>query len=86
MDQGHSSPEYRTTRDLALAAYMMMRGLQIKKAERRNGGGRASFSFTIHDPEGQFDQLAVDFANSESQRFDSCVRTVKKLMNRNGKP
>lgn len=85
MAQEHTSPEYRTTRDLALAAFMMMKGLAIKKAERRNGGGRASFSFTIHDPNGLFDSLAIDFANSESQRFDSCVRTVKKLMNRNGK-
>lgn len=80
MGEGHKGPDYRTTTDIAIAAYMMVRGLHVKKAERRNGGGgRTRFSFTFHDPEGKFDEYANDFPNSESQVFDSKMRVLKKM-------
>ena len=68
------------TRDLAMAAYLKMRGLAIVRATRR---GR-EFDFLFRDPEGRSDELAVEFANSEAQRFNSEVRALKKLCHMNG--
>jgi hypothetical protein len=65
----------RETRDLALAAYWKMRGLVIVRATRRG----KDFEFLLRDPEGHADALAVEFANSEAQKFDSEVRALKKL-------
>jgi len=70
----------RETRDLALAAYWKMCGLAIVRATRR---GR-EFDFLFRDPEGRAEKLAVEFANSEAQRFDSEVRALKKLCQLNG--
>lgn len=66
----------KTTRDLALAAYIKMHGLEIVKAVRT---GRYKFEFAFRDPEGRFDSLRLGFANSECHRFDSEMRTLKKL-------
>ncbi len=64
------------TKDLALATYVKLRGLRILKAARI---GR-DFDFTFADPDEQAEQLKVAYANSESQKFDSEMRTLKKLL------
>ena len=70
----------RETRDLALAAYWKMRGLVILRASRRG----KEFEFLFRDEKGLGDRLAVEFANSEAQRFDSEVRALKKLCQLDG--
>jgi hypothetical protein len=70
----------RETRDLALAAYWKMRGLVIVRATRRG----KEFEFLFRDEKGLGDQLAVEFANSEAQKFDSEVRALKKLCQLDG--
>lgn len=66
----------KTTRDLALAAFLKMHGLAIVKAVRTS---RYKFEFAFKDPEGRFDELRMSFANSECHRFDNEIRTLKKL-------
>jgi len=76
----------RTTRDLAVAGYLYMEGLPLRKAERR---GR-EFVFQFEDPrdegnpDGRWDRLHLDFANSACSRYDAAIRTLKKMVNREG--
>jgi len=70
----------RTTKDLAVAAYVYLQGLKITRAVRLKGS--YEFEFAFKDPEDKFDQLVLDFANSDCHRYDSAVRTLKKLCNR----
>ena len=74
------APRVRTTKDLALAAYLKMKGLPIVRASRR---GR-DFEFTFRDPEEQWDTLTVEFVNSECSRYDDAMRSLKKLSSGNG--
>lgn len=74
------APRVRTTKDLALAAYLKMKGLPIVRAARR---GR-DFEFTFRDPEDRWDPLTIEFVNSECNRYDDSMRTLKKLASGNG--
>lgn len=79
-------PRVKTTRDLAVAGYLYMAGLPLRKAERR---GR-DFIFQFDDPgddespDGHWDRLHLAFANSECARYDASIRTLKKMCNREG--
>lgn len=66
----------RSTSDLALAGYVHMQGLRVVKGERLNGG---RFRFAFEDPGDDWEELKQGFANSESLRFDSSVRALKKM-------
>jgi len=82
-----SNPEprhavHRDTGDLALAAFAHMKGFRIVKAEEFKRGRVTEYRFTIHDPESIWDQLCIDFANSEAAQHDSSVRTLKRLCKR----
>jgi len=66
----------RITRDLALAAYLKLRGLRIVRALRK---GRHDWEFTFEDPNRQWDTYAVEFTNSECRRYDDEMRALKKL-------
>jgi len=72
---------YKETNDLAFAAYIHMRGLKIQKAVKWQRGHAIEYRFTFHDPESEWDQLSLDFANSECLTFDGSVRTLKRLCN-----
>ena len=69
---------HRATRHLSLAAYVKMRGLKLMSV-RRERNDKAKFIFD--DPDAVFEQLRVDFANSESARHDDEVRGLKQMMN-----
>ena len=73
---------HRDTGDLALAAYAHMRGFRVMKAEEMKRGRITEYRFTIEDPSEQWDGLCVDFANSEAQKHDASVRTLKRLCKR----
>ena len=82
---------YRETGDLAFAAYAHMMGLKIVRAKEWRKGTSLEFQFTFDDPpveghsNGRWDQLHIDFANSEAATFDSSLRSLKKLCKRNAK-
>jgi hypothetical protein len=65
-----------------------MRGLRVVRAQvwRRPTGVRYQFMFddppTDGQPNGLWDLLVTDFANSEAQRYDASIRTLKKLCQR----
>ena len=77
----------RDTGDLAFAAFCMLRGLRVLRAQEHRPGGRGplEYRFTFADPptpeapEGRWEGLRVEFANSEAARFDAAVRSLKKL-------
>lgn len=75
----------RVTDNLSFAAFAYMRGLRIRKgAEQRSRGG-VSYRFTFDDPStaefpgGRWDDLCIEFANSESALYDNAVRQLKLL-------
>lgn len=74
---------HRTTKDLALAAYVHMLGLKIVKAEECRRGSTNEYMFTFEDPDGEWEGYHISYANSEASRFDNSVRNLKKLCKRN---
>lgn len=70
--------EFSTT-DLALAGYLKMRGLRLVRVDRTDPR-RAVFTFD--DSIDVAEQLVLEFANSESRRFDAEVRALKKVIHR----
>ena len=63
------------TSDIALAAYLKLRGLKLIGCERQD-----KFVFEFEDPEKQAEALALDFANSEIRRYDDEMRSLKKII------
>ena len=71
-----SSFSVKSTRDLATAAYLHMREVPVVSARRGSGNG---FSFAFRCEQFAFQDLRGEYINSECVRFDSSVRTVKRL-------
>ncbi len=69
------------TSDIALAAYMRLRGLELLECYK--DGQRFYFSFS--DENHQTEQLALDFINSDCRRYDDEMRSLKKLLYSNKK-
>jgi len=82
---------HRTTPDLPFAAFCYLRGLPIVDACEERHAGAVAYRFTFTDlataahPEGQWGTLAVEYANSEAQRFDQAVLALKQLCRRRGR-
>lgn len=71
------SDQVATTPDLSVAAYWHMNSLRVLSARRLD---RRRYQFSFADPEGKADGLLLEFANSESARFDASQRSLKKLV------
>ena len=65
------------TSDLALAAYMITKGMSLVKAKRLDSG---KYFFEIKDPQSRAEELKLEFINSEYYRFDSNLKILKKMM------
>jgi len=65
------------TSNLALAAYMITKGLKLMKAERLKTG---RYHFELEDPDDKADQLKLEFINSEFMKFDNNLKMLKKMM------
>jgi hypothetical protein len=65
------------TSDLALAAYMITKGLKLIKAEKLKTG---RYHFEIEDPNDIADSLKLEFINSEFMTFDNNLKILKKMM------
>jgi hypothetical protein len=72
------TPIYETT-NLAFAAYCHMKGLRICRAQQVRRAGALEYAFAVEDPDGKWNALRLEFANSEAAQFDDSVRTLKKL-------
>ena len=53
------------TSDIAIAAFLMMKGMKLLSATRERNG---RFRFEFDNSKNQADKIAVEFVNSESAR------------------
>ena len=67
---------YKTS-DLALAAYMTLKGLPLISAKKLPTG---RFEFELDDEHGKADALTIEYVGSEFCQFDNKVRALKKLL------
>lgn len=65
------------TSDIAIASFLMMKGLKLLSAEKEKSG---RFKFTFDDPDSQGTNLSVEFLNSESAMFDAHVKNLKNIL------
>jgi uncharacterized protein YndB with AHSA1/START domain len=74
------SMNYFQTSDLAIAAYLMMRGLKLFDASVQKGG---RFMFKFEDPDGTAFQMSIEYVNSESAKFDAHIKNLKNILYKN---
>lgn len=67
---------YKTS-DLALAAYMITKGMILSKAKKLDNG---RYHFEIEDEDGMAEKLKIEFVNSEYYKFDNNLKMLKKMM------
>tara|TARA_Y100000593_G_scaffold41778_1_gene80078 strand:- start:447 stop:671 length:225 start_codon:yes stop_codon:yes gene_type:complete len=65
------------TNDIAIAAYLMMKGLPLKDCSIAPTG---KYIFIFHDPNNLAHQLSLEFLNSDCSRFDNQMRNLRKLL------
>ena len=70
---------YRTS-DLSIAAFLMMKGLNLTNALR---GPTGKFEFEFDDPQNAGIKYAIEFASSNCAVYDNHVRNLKKIFYRN---
>lgn len=63
------------TSDIALAAYLKLRGLILVECSRED-----KFNFVFEDPDNEAESLALDFVNSDMRRYDDEMRSLKKII------
>jgi len=68
------------TSDIAIAAYLMMKGMKLIDARRLNNG---RFHFEFDDPSAKGSKLAIEYVNSESAKFDSHIKNLKNIIFKN---
>jgi hypothetical protein len=66
-----------TTSDLALAAFLKMRGKKLVSAGKSRVG---KFMFEFEDDAGACGALALEFVNGEFSAYDAQVRALKKAL------
>jgi hypothetical protein len=64
-----------TTSDIALAAYLKLKGLRLTECGRGD-----KFNFVFEDPDSQAESLAIEFVNSDMRKYDDEVRSLKKII------
>jgi len=71
----------RRTGDLGFAAYLMVKGMKMTTVRRV---ARNKFQYFFADPDGKYDALNLEYANSPEKKFDDEVRGIKKMISRLG--
>ena len=66
-----------STSDLALAAFLKMRGKRLVSAGKSRTG---KFMFEFEDEGGSCGALSLEFVNGEFSAYDSQVRALKKAL------
>ncbi len=65
------------THDIAVAAYLMMKGLPLKDAYVNSSG---TYVFELEDSSQRAKNLSIEFLNSECSRFDNQMRNLRKIL------
>jgi hypothetical protein len=65
------------TSDLALAAFLLTKGLKLLVAKRLPTG---RYHFEIEDSDNICDRLKIEFVNSEFMNFDNNLKMLKKMI------
>jgi hypothetical protein len=68
------------TSDIAIASYLMMKGMTLLDARRERGG---RFRFEFSDPQNLAQKYAVEYVNSESAKFDAHMKNLKNIIFKN---
>ena len=68
------------TADIAIAAFLMMKGMKLVAATRERNG---RFRFECDDDTNKADIFAVEFVNSESAKFDAHIKNLKNILFKN---
>ena len=63
--------------DLALAAYLTLRGLKLISAKRLESG---RFQFILDDSNKAAEELSMEFFSSEFCEYDNKIRSLKKIL------
>ena len=71
-----------TTSDVPVAAYLMMKGLSLIRADRLSG----RFIFELDDTDDSAAKLAIEYLNSDFCKFDNYIRNLKSVLYQNKKP
>lgn len=72
----NSSKTYETS-DLAIAAYLMLKGFNLLDAGRHPSG---KFKFVFEDPDDNARIKAVEFLSSDCCKFDTHIKNLKKIL------
>jgi len=70
-----------STSDIALAAYLKLKGMILVEC----GKDGQKFRFVFEDPGDQGEQFALEFVNSDFRRYDDEIRSLKKVLYSTGK-
>ena len=68
--------QYETS-DLALAAYLALKGLKLVSAQRLESG---RFQFILDDAGKTAEELSMGFFSSEFCEYDNKIRSLKKIL------
>jgi hypothetical protein len=64
------------THDISIAAWLLMKGLSLLTAEKKNG----KFMFTFSDPNSEARRLVLEFAGTQFAVYDGYLRTLRSLV------
>lgn len=62
--------------DIAVAAFLLMKGLKLNSAENRGG----KYNFVFADPEKLASKFCLEYINSDCQQFDSYMRVLRTMV------
>ena len=65
------------TSDIAIAAYLMLKGFKLLSATRETSG---KFKFEFEDPDVKAKDAAVEYIGSQYCVFDTHLKNLKKLL------
>lgn len=65
------------TSDIAIAAFIMTKGLRLKSCHIDNSG---KYFFEFEDPNNLGVQYSIDFINSECSQFDNQMKNLRKIL------
>jgi hypothetical protein len=70
------------TSDLGIAAYLMLKELELKSCSIHSSG---RYCFEFEDPHGIAPELAMDFLKSDFTKYDDKMRTLRKMLKFKGR-
>jgi hypothetical protein len=69
------------THDLSIAAYLLMRGKCLIRADKSGHGSKYVFEF--EDPDDNVQKTALEFLSSECSVYDGYMRTLRGMLRNN---